>query len=410
MSSFSWLDYSARERRTMLSVVDLFREKGTIDELGLGTIRDAFADRLFPGTSVLQTRTRYWLFVPWIYLRLEAARTRSADADAVARRLQGELVRALKAGGATEGVIGIDVGDRVMRPPSFVFWAGLARYGILQFPGSTGRYHASLDAFYRTAGGRRSEGDESELIDPGRRNWHAGLPPAPSDLLLRTTFDLDRTEAEYLRERFITMADRSMLAWALQHPADLTDRNAPWEHPRVDEAPADLRRVVDEGERFSLLMYGAVLVYNLAMAELAASRGDHRADLVDRYRAAYSEWQRDRLGPRLGELRAWDRGGLWSLVDDLLHGRITRTRAFAERWMTAVLADPAGTLDDRAVRDLIEGREREMKGQLARLHNPRALERWNGQSGVYQLTYRWSQGRTILEDIGAGLRLYGRAA
>jgi hypothetical protein len=77
-SAFSWLDYSARERRTMLSVVDLFREKGTVDELGLGTIRDAFADRLFPGTSVLQTRTRYWLFVPWLYLRLEARRGRTA--------------------------------------------------------------------------------------------------------------------------------------------------------------------------------------------------------------------------------------------------------------------------------------------------------------------------------------------
>jgi hypothetical protein len=408
-SAFSWLDYSARERRTMLSVVDLFREKGTVDELGLGTIRDAFADRLFPGTSVLQTRTRYWLFVPWLYLRLEATRTKSADADAVARRLQGELVRALKAGGETAGVIGIDVGDRVLRPPSFAYWAGLARYGILQFPGSTARYHASLDYFYRTAGGRRSEGDESELIDPGRRNWHAGLPPAPADLLQQTTFSLNRAEAEYLRERFVTMADGSMLAWALQHPADLSGRDAPWAHPRLDEAPADLRRVIDEGERFSLVMYGAVLIYNLAMAELAASRGHHHAELVDRYRAAYQDWQIGRVGPRLDELRAWDRGGLWSLIDGLLHGRASRTRAFAERWMSEVLADPPGALDDRAVRDLIAAREREMKGQLARLHNPRALERWSGQSGVYQLTYRWFQGRTILEDIGAGLRADGAA-
>jgi hypothetical protein len=28
---------------------------------------------------------------------------------------------------------------------------------------------------------------------------------------------------------------------------------------------------------------------------------------------------------------------------------------------------------------------------------------------VYQLTYRWFQGRTILEDIGAGLRADGAA-
>ncbi len=46
-----------------------------------------------------------------------------------------------------------------------------------------------------------------------------------------------------------------------------------------------------------------------------------------------------------------------------------------------------------------------MKGQLARLHNPRALERWNGRSGVYRLTYRWGEGRTLLQDIAAGLRV-----
>jgi hypothetical protein len=54
-------------------VLDLFREKGTIDELGLGTIRDAFADMLFPGTSAPRTRPRYFLIVPWIYLRPRAA-------------------------------------------------------------------------------------------------------------------------------------------------------------------------------------------------------------------------------------------------------------------------------------------------------------------------------------------------
>ena len=42
-----------------LEIVDLFREKGTLDELGIGAIRDAFADRFFPGTSTLHTRARY---------------------------------------------------------------------------------------------------------------------------------------------------------------------------------------------------------------------------------------------------------------------------------------------------------------------------------------------------------------
>jgi hypothetical protein len=47
----------------MLEVVDLFKQEGTVDELGIGSIRDALADALFPGTSVLHTRLRYVLFI-----------------------------------------------------------------------------------------------------------------------------------------------------------------------------------------------------------------------------------------------------------------------------------------------------------------------------------------------------------
>jgi hypothetical protein len=403
-SAFAWLDYSARERRTMLEVVDLFRERGTVDELGLGTIRDAFADRLFPGTSTLQSRTRYWLFIPWLYQRLEADKVRSADADGQARRRQAELVTALVNGGESEGVIGIEAKDKVLRPPSFVYWAGLSRYGLFLHPWSIARYHASLDGFYRSAGNRRTEGDEPELIDAGSRNWHAGLPMAPASLTERTTFQLTRPEAEYLRERLITRSEGSMLAWALQHPATLDDVHAPWQHPRVDETPPPLRQVVDVGERFSLLMYGAVLVYNTALAELAASRGQPRSMLVDEYRVAYRTWAEERIAPRLDELRAWDRSELWAVVAELIRGPVTRTRDFAERWMTTLLADPTRALDLPDVRSLIASREQVMKGRLARLQNPAALERWNGRSGVYELTYRWSQGRTVLRDIASGLR------
>ena len=48
MSAFVWLDYSEREHRKMLDVIDLFREHDTRDELGIGSVRDAFADIALP--------------------------------------------------------------------------------------------------------------------------------------------------------------------------------------------------------------------------------------------------------------------------------------------------------------------------------------------------------------------------
>lgn len=55
-SHFAWVDFSEEDRQRVLDVVRLFREQDTRDEIGIGIIRDAFADFFFPGTSTIQTR------------------------------------------------------------------------------------------------------------------------------------------------------------------------------------------------------------------------------------------------------------------------------------------------------------------------------------------------------------------
>ena len=74
-STLSWLDSSEQERNTVLELVSALNEPGTLDELGIGTIRDTFADALFPGTSTIQTRARYFLFIPWILQMVEGRPT-----------------------------------------------------------------------------------------------------------------------------------------------------------------------------------------------------------------------------------------------------------------------------------------------------------------------------------------------
>jgi hypothetical protein len=55
-SMFTWVDFAEDDRRKMADIIALFAEKDTRDELGLGGIRDTFADLLFPATSTIQTR------------------------------------------------------------------------------------------------------------------------------------------------------------------------------------------------------------------------------------------------------------------------------------------------------------------------------------------------------------------
>ena len=55
----AWLDASREDQRRMREIVNLFTQSESRDELGVGQVRDAFSDSLFPGTSTLHTRARY---------------------------------------------------------------------------------------------------------------------------------------------------------------------------------------------------------------------------------------------------------------------------------------------------------------------------------------------------------------
>ena len=62
-AGFGWIDFSNAQRQKVFSVIDLLSEGGTVDELGIGSIRDAIADWLFPGISTIQTRPKYFIIL-----------------------------------------------------------------------------------------------------------------------------------------------------------------------------------------------------------------------------------------------------------------------------------------------------------------------------------------------------------
>jgi len=66
-SYLSWIDFSDEDHKRAQDYLRSLSE-GTLDELGFGIIRDAFADLFFPATSTIMTRARYFILVPSIYL------------------------------------------------------------------------------------------------------------------------------------------------------------------------------------------------------------------------------------------------------------------------------------------------------------------------------------------------------
>jgi len=403
-STFTWLDYSEADRRKMLDVINAFREKETRDELGLGSVRDAFADQLFPGTSTIQTRARYFLFVPWIYLRLERGRVRSNDITRDARRDEVRLIEALLNGGEKGlgvGVIGSQARSKLQRLPSSVYWLGLGAWGIRLFPGSVDQYHRSLDHFYEAQRQRRRmRGQEDDLLDePASANWHPHLPEPPADLLEKTTFQLTPTEADYLSERVRIHTRGSLLAFLLEGDHAPAEVAFPWELPELAHFPPPLREQLLHARNFSEATHGAPLLYNLMLAELTGSE-----ERIAYYRDWLAEWAAE-LYERRGELADWDLARFWQLACAKGAQITLPTRRFVETWIETVRQPGAaeGVADHQGLRQLVHQREVALKRRLSRLENPRARELWNGQSGAGRLAFRWAQARRILADIHDGM-------
>lgn len=62
-----WVDYSREERETIKELLKVLGESGSLDELGVGIVRDSISDLLYPGTSVLHTRAKYYILIPELF-------------------------------------------------------------------------------------------------------------------------------------------------------------------------------------------------------------------------------------------------------------------------------------------------------------------------------------------------------
>ena len=83
----------------MREIVNLFRERESRDELGIGQVRDAMSDSLWPGTSTLFTRARYFVFIPWCFRAAAEARNDADKATTLADQYERRLIGALTAAG-----------------------------------------------------------------------------------------------------------------------------------------------------------------------------------------------------------------------------------------------------------------------------------------------------------------------
>ena len=380
----AWLDYSEADQRRAREIVAMFSQRESRDELGLGRIRDALSDTLFPGTSVLLTRARYFLFIPWLYR--EGGRRGYAGQRLGSRVEYWErsLIGALREGGDHEGLIGRNVGEAVQNLPSSIYWISLRRFGILRHEGTA----AQIVGLRQVS---RPQADATEFLQSPGSVWAPSLPEPPGDFLnmTRCDFALTRDEATWLTERIVDAAPGTLLEFLVARWRRRSVRaEYAWEDAEAAAATGDVREALDEARRFAVTMHGASLLYNVLLAERADTLGltEHEGSR-DHYASLLDEWRSEIEASDIG---GWDLNSLWALVAGQGRPAAAGTRRFVADWVDLARSrNGHGLAGNRRARDLVERREVLQKRGQARLRNDRLMRQWAGASGSGRLNFRW---------------------
>jgi hypothetical protein len=380
-SRLSWLDSSDAEQQWIRELLSMSTESEARDELGLGQLRDAFGDLLFPGTSTLHTRARYLLIVPWCIQH--AGRRPDRDQTIELERIERRLITTMISAGATQGLIGRLSAAAVKTLPSAVYRSALRRYGIDNGPART-------DAPAET----------TELTERAPGRWPATLPPPPDGFPDRLdSLDLTAGEAAWLGENIIIRVPGTLLEHLLRpgnRPAERA--RAPWDDPAAVNAAPGPSADLEHARKFSIAMHGASLLYNLLLAEASERAAFDTLEIRD-FRAALDVW-----ADQMDTVDVWDRPDMWARLSRI-NPRIAggAARGFAERWLAGVLDGRArAAADDPQCRDLVAERERAVKKTQSRLVNRELLRAWSGESGTRPMAYRWPQVRRMVLDIQDG--------
>ena len=213
----SWLDFDREDRNQVMQIIGMLEEKGTVDELGFGVIRNYFANKFFPGTTTLQTRAKYFVLCPYIFKELEK-REPAQTAEQYFKNLAHEesicarklLSKEKEEQAISKGIIGstrLQHGEWVKRPPSDIYWNGLRQYEIFN-PPNTSLKNITLNTYANMM--TKEEREECWNIEEiYYKEWK-------KDLEKENSISLTKKEAEYLRNQIIKTQKDTLLAKCLE--------------------------------------------------------------------------------------------------------------------------------------------------------------------------------------------------
>ena len=392
MANFGWT-YLSRGALKKAQAQLANQVQGVRDEIGFLELHQRYADRFFPGTSVLHTRLRYALFVPWMYEAL-AKRRITGPVQRVVEREEMRLVRRLA--GAGTGVIGVTKPDQpAQQPPSVVYWGALTSWGILR-ERSDGRtstrreVHASLTNLSRRAdddGVPLGYGESTFIALPTmREKWDES-----TDL----SFQLSAVEGEFIRKRWestpcsVDPTRESLLARLAR--AEIGNVEFCWDAPILRLAGPDKQALMHAGGAAALSAVGRG-VY-AALVEELCTRHDGRprqalhrqtlANVLAQYRAEAERFDIDEVEGDISALSPTLRTVLTTTLD----------------WLKKRRSDPTPLFDCYAEAEVVRKHNRARLARTLDGRNKRAEWILDDHPEPAPIHYRWSNVQDLIVDL-----------
>lgn len=392
-----WIDFSKEDRQKALDVINLLVEQTAVDELGIGTVRDAFANYFFPGTSTIQTRAKYFLIVSYVLKEAVDGRY-GKDVNRILSKIDSEEkecgIRLLKADEKAEGIIGTRVLPKrwVSRKPSDIYWNGIRAYGIFRQDNlSISQYIAQTIKLKEQKamvklGNRNDDGEENDRDDSDAgdishiRFWD--LPVYNEKWRENLTIELTGEEAYYLDKQIQKSTEGTLLAYILKNHIDLNEYEGFAEMAAVlkNKVTSQLADMMKLACDFSDLIYMARVRYNVMLSE---GENDEALDEWKRVKKKMKQRVKVDLDAVFRKLKLDNKS----------------TYIFLCKLKEAFIQS-----DIDAVDKYIRKREIQLKGiNRAKLNRTKEFEssKWVGGR---ELNYRFSTARRIVNDIYTGER------
>jgi hypothetical protein len=412
MAELGWVFFSKEHKEAASTIIKMMASEGMVDELGIGAIRDAFANSLFTGISTVQTRAKYFFIVPYIlydYQKQWLLKTTTKDPikyledeeNKIMWQLRDKYLPIEKETGVKSNVIGITLKgrDKIVRRPSSIYWGGISAYNLVASKGlgvdaflSTRLTKKKFDVFSELVTTDDSSADDVDLNFDNRLSLHPSILPV-EDWRSDIDIELSKEEAQLLYDLILKNQPNSLIAQILGSEQAQKIVNAEWCNSFSDFANAasqldldnELKQKIYLAHDFSEVMNGSNIAYNYWLQ-------------LERFKTDYIKTQ-------------------WNLWLDELHSKLLlkdtfnidlvmqsdfakttkdSTKRFIQQWW--YLVDGKCTIEE--TRELIQRQELSNKKTKARLQYQKWDDVIQGKLlGLGRLNYRFTQAKRIINDI-----------